>query len=215
MLLLPRPVPTPIVHFTHVNHLATVARHGLVADTVALAEGLIEVEVGNPEIKERRRRRVVPVEPGGVVGDYAPFYYAPRSPMMYSIDRGGVPTYQDGCDSLVYLVTTVERIVELQLRVLFTDRNAVLAIARFSDDLSSLDQLVDWALMRATMWNNTAERPDRMELRMAECLVHRRVPWEAMTEVVARNSACAEAARGALATVGSLTTVNVRPGWYF
>jgi hypothetical protein len=67
---LPRPAPTPVLHFTHVDHLPTIARTGLVADTVAQASGLLAVEIGNNEIKASRRRRSVPVPPGGVVADY-------------------------------------------------------------------------------------------------------------------------------------------------
>lgn len=211
-----RPFPTPIVHFTHVDHVATIASRGLVADNTARAEGLLTVEVGSHQIKERRRQRGVPIEPGGVVADYVPFYYAPRSPMMFVIDRGGVPTYTEGCDSLVYLVTTVERIRELAVPTLFTDRNAVLAVTEFSDDVEALGELIDWTLMKSQMWSNTPDEPDRKERRMAECLAHLRVPWAAIAEVVTRTPACASAARSALTSVGTITTpVIVRPGWYF
>ncbi len=62
-------------------------------------------DVGNQGIKARRSRRAVPVGPGGVVADYAPFYFAPRSPMMFAIEHGNVPTYSSGCDELIYLVS--------------------------------------------------------------------------------------------------------------
>ena len=93
-----RPQPTFVVHFTSVDHLGSIATEGLLADTGAQAQGVLEVEIGNTDIKARRARREVPVAPNGVVADYVPFYFAPRSPMMYSIHRGNVPTYQDGCD---------------------------------------------------------------------------------------------------------------------
>ena len=128
-----------MLHFTHVDHLVAVAQHGLLSDTVARACGLLTNEVGNREIKERRRRRVVPIAPGGVVADYVPFYFAPRSPMMYSIHRGNVPEYPDGIEPLVYLVTTIERLFVLGCAVLTTDRNAVLGYAEFHRGLDSLD----------------------------------------------------------------------------
>lgn len=115
----------------------------------------------------------------------------------------------------MYLVSTVERLRSLGLATLFTDRNAVLAVAEFVADLPRLDDAVDWELMTATMWKNTPEQPDRRERRMAECLIHERVPWEAFTEVVARTRACAVTARAALTTVGTSTPVVVRPDWYF
>ncbi len=210
-----RPTPTQVFHFTHLEHVATVVQHGLLSDTAARERGVLRAEVGNHEIKSRRRERVVRLGAGGVVADYVPFYYAPRSPMMYVIDRGGVPTYDGGCDDLVYLVSTVERLIDLDLRPLFTDRNAVLALAAFTDDVAKLDRLIDWSLMRATMWANTSAEPDRKERRMAECLVHACVPWEAFSEVVTKTRACAALVTQALSTVGSSTPVHVRPDWYF
>lgn len=210
-----RPRPVPVVHFTHVGHLATVVRRGLVSDSVARREGLIGVEVGDHAVKARRRRRVVPAAPGGVVADYVPFYYAPRSPMMYVIDRGGVATYTGGCDDLVYLVTTAERLAEFCAGVVFTDRNAAVRTAEFTTDPDRLDDLIDWPLMRATMWNDTPDLPDRKERRMAECLVHERVPWEAFTQIGVKSDACARLARTALAPVGCSVPIVVRRGWYF
>lgn len=213
---MPRPVPTPVFHFTHVEHLAHVIDRGLLSDNEAQEEGLLAVEIGNTGIKERRRRRTVPLFPFGAVADYVPFYFAPRSPMMYSIHCGNVPTYRDGCDRLVYLVTTLERLAEMGLDVLLTDRNAVLDFADFMVfDNGGQDDFIDWDLMRAQYWNNTAQWPDRRERRMAECLVRPRVPWEAFGEVVARNPAVAGEAAQAIALARSTTPVSVRPGWYF
>jgi hypothetical protein len=74
----PSPSPKLIMHFTHVSHIAAIAADGLLSDTAAQATASFKVEVGNAGIKEQRRRRPVPVAPGGVVADYAPFYYAPQ-----------------------------------------------------------------------------------------------------------------------------------------
>lgn len=210
-----RPRPTVAVHFTHVSHLATIVERGLLADSVAQAEGLLSVEVGNVGIKDARRRRPVPIPPGGVVADYVPFYLAPRSPMMFAIHKGNVPTYTGGCDDLVYLVTTVENLVAGGAPVLFTDRNAVLAVAAFFGDVEHADGAIDWPLMRDQYWSNTAEDPDRVERRMAECLVHRRVPWQAFTELVTKDQRCATTARAVLGNLSVDTPVTVRPAWYF
>jgi hypothetical protein len=204
-----------ILHFTHVAHLGAIARDGLLADTSAQHAASFQIEVGNHGIKDARRRRKVLLPPGGVVADYAPFYYAPRSPMMSAIENGRVPTYTDGCDELVYLVSSVERLVELDLPVLFTDRNAVLDIATYTSDPAELDELIDWSLMHAKYWGSTPEQPDRRERRMAECLVHGQLPWEAVHYVVTRNKACATRAEQELAAVGASARMVVRPGWYF
>jgi hypothetical protein len=117
------------MHFTHISHLTAIAQTGLLADSAAQTSSSFKVEAGNVSIKEQRRNRPVPVPPGGVIADYAPFYFAPCSPMMSAIANGKVPTYQGTCDELVYLVGSVERIIDLRLPTVFTDRNAVLRVA--------------------------------------------------------------------------------------
>lgn len=196
-----RPKPTRLYHFTHIEHLESIVARGLVSDSMAQASGLVSVDVGNQGIKERRRRRTVPIEPGGVVADYVPFYFAYRSPMMFTIAGGNVPTYTRGCDDLVYLVTTIERLVKLGSSLVYTDRNATLRIATFTDDVARLDGLIDWQLMRQRMWNSTPDQLDRQERRMAECLAYQRVAWEAFQEVVTRTPSCAKRACQLLATV--------------
>lgn len=211
---MPRPAPVRVLHFTHIDHLAAVIKHGLLSDTAAQTRSLVSAEVGNRSIKARRRNRAVPLPPGGVVADYAAFYFAPRSPMLYAIDRGNVPEYAGGTDPLVHLVTTVERLLGLGCTVLTTDRNAVLGVATFYEGIEGLEE-VDWQIMRATMWNNTVEEPDRMERRMAECLVHEVVPWEAFTELHVRSDVRQAQAEALLGAAGVRTPVLVTPDWYF
>lgn len=200
------------MHFTHIDHLPSIIFGGLVADTVA-QDGLLTMEAGEPSIKERRRRRQVPIPPGGVVGDYAPFYFAPRSPMMYSISHGNVPSFEGHHNDLIYLATTTQVLVDRGLTLLFSDRNAVLGYAKFGPEASS-DQLVDWDLMQETWWHNTPEEPDRKERRMAECLVWKSVPFDCFPYIAAHGETQATKVNTILAQAGRNVAVGVRPDWY-
>jgi len=44
--------------------------------------------IGNPDLIDKRSRRVVPIPPGGTLSDYVPFYFTPFSMMMYNIKTG-------------------------------------------------------------------------------------------------------------------------------
>lgn len=138
-----RPVPTPLYHFTPIDHLATIIERGLLCDTQAAALGLQSIDVGNRGIKAQRRSRAVRAGPRGMVADYAPFYFAPRSPMMSAIHHGRVPEYMGGTESLVYLVTSVEQLMGLGLSLVFTDRNAVLGHAHHTTDPAELEEIID------------------------------------------------------------------------
>lgn len=181
---------TPVFHFTHIDNLTTIAASGLQCDTRIQTANILQQEVGNQGIKSMRRAREVPVPPGGVVADYVPFYFAPRSPMMYAIHMSNVPTYRDGCDEIVYLCSTLGRLRAVGSTLLLTDRNAALAHASLAFDAEDLD--IDWPLMGERSWKNTPEYPDRREKRMAECLAHEFVAPQAIAAVAVKSQAIAD-----------------------
>lgn len=214
---MPRPDPTKLYHFTRVEHLVTIVESGMLCDRQAQAQGLLSIEVGNVGIKARRAERAVLVPPGGSVADYVPFYFAPRSPMMYAISRGNVPGYTQGTGRLIYLATTVESLLEAGLDPVITDRNAVLDYSAFIQlrDEEPIDGFVDWDLMDEQFWFDTETYPDRRERRMAECLVPGAVPWEAIQFVGARSKDVLTEVQVILDDAPFVPSVGIRLAWYF
>jgi hypothetical protein len=214
-----------LFHFTHIDNLPSLLQAGaLLSDTTVTAHGLLSNEAGDPEIKQRRRERPVTCPPGGVVGDYVPFYFAARSPMMYKLWRGGVPTFTGDQRDLVYLVSHVDRIVDSGLQFVISDRNAAKALADFTDDVTVLGDLtsaaprsefIDWPLMKATMWSNTAADGERMERRMAELLVLDAVPFELLEVAAVQSDRHKARVEQLFASVGFGLQVVTRPDWYY
>lgn len=211
-----RPSQRLIMHFTHVNNLP-----GILSAGCLQADGLVErgsslvTEAADLDIKARRRAVPVPLPPYGTVADYVPFYFAPRSPMLFALAKGRVPTYTEGQDPLIYLVTTVEAVTAAGLRSVFSDGNCAAAITQVYADLNRLDSVIDWQLMQATMWNNTANDPDRKRRRQAEFLVHERVPASCLAGIVVRKQPMREHVGRIVAAHGSALPVRVQPSWYF
>ena len=46
------------------------------------------MEIGNPDLIDKRTHRIVPAPPGGTLSDYVPFYFTLYSPMLYNIKTG-------------------------------------------------------------------------------------------------------------------------------
>ncbi len=88
--------------------------------------------LADSSIKSRRTTIAVGCGPGGVVGDYVPFYFAPRAPMLFRLHREHAEGYGDGQRALVYVVATTERLVEAGLQCVFSDGNAAHGLTRFS-----------------------------------------------------------------------------------
>lgn len=214
-----------LFHFTHLDNLPTVLDVGaLLSDSAVCAGELLQHEAADPAIKQRRRTYQVTCGLRGVVADYVPFYFAARSPMMYKLWMGGVPSFTGDHRELVYFVTDVGSVLEAGLPFVISDRNAAVAIAEFTTEVAALgdldatsphSQFVDWPLMNARQWNSTPDDPDRMERRMAEFLVHERAPLELMLGIAAYSEAQKATVKRLFEEAGRSVRVETRPGWYY
>jgi hypothetical protein len=205
-----------IMHFTHISNLPGIFTSGsLQADNLVDRSFALQVEAADLEIKTVRKSMQVPLAPYGCVADYVPFYFAPRSPMLYKLHKGGVPNYSGGQDPLVYLLSSAEAVAASGALFVFSDGNCASTVTSFNGDLSQIESVVDWEVMRAQMWANTADDPDRKRRRMAEFLVHQRIPIEAFSEIVVRHVTLKKQVEGLLASYGVDLPVSIKPGWYF
>jgi hypothetical protein len=204
-----------IMHFTHISNLPGIFASGsLEADNLVDRSSALQVEAADLEIKTVRKSMQLPLAPYGCVADYVPFYFAPRSPMLYKLHKGGVPNYSGGQDPLVYLVSSAEAVAASGALFVFSDGNCASTVTSFEGDLSQIESVVDWEVMRAQMWANTADDPDRKRRRMAEFLVHQRIPIECLSEIVVHVT-MKKQVEGLLASYGVDLPVSIKPGWYF
>jgi hypothetical protein len=112
-------------------------------------------------------------------------------------------------------VSSTDQAAAAGLSCLFSDGNCASPLTQVSDDLALLDSVVDWEIMTARMWANTPDDQDRMRRRMAEFLVHRRVPVACIAQIVVRHETMKRQVDAILAAHGSEIPVLVRPWWYF
>jgi hypothetical protein len=80
------PAQPKVYHITHVDNLPGIlAEGGLWSDAVMLVRSGPAEGIGMGQIKERRLALPVRCHPGDHVGDYVPFYFCPRSIMLYLV----------------------------------------------------------------------------------------------------------------------------------
>jgi hypothetical protein len=202
----------PIYHFTDVDNLGAILNSGSLkchraAPTV--------VDVGNQSIKGNRQTIEVDCGRGGKVCDYVPFYFATRSPMLYSIICGNVDGVSSDQSRLLYFVSSTEAAYDAGLDCVFTDGNAAVSITSFDSDPNNLATLVDWEVMKLRIWKNTDEDPDRRRRRMAEFLIHDSVPLGLFTEIGVVSSEVEGEIASIVAEAGWDIAVRRRSGWYF
>ncbi len=136
--------------------------------------------------------------------------------MLFSIHKGNVPSYRDGQDPVVYLVTTLAVVRATGNPAVFTEGNAGAAFVKFhKDEPTSLESAIDWALMKERYWFDTPEDPTRANRRQAEFLVHKAVPLDAIQNIVVRNEARANEVREISRRFGVSIPVMVYNNWYY
>lgn len=172
------------------------------------------VNIGNPELIDRRRVRRVPIEPGGTLGDYVPFYFTPCSPMLYNITTGYGGIHRRENSEIVVFVSSLRKLAQMAVPFVFTDRHAYLKIARFANDVSQLD-MVDWKLLRSRDFQRNPENPESFERYQAEALVHRHLPVKGLEGLACYNEDILKEVQ-ALATDSDLQMhIAIREEWYF
>lgn len=82
---------------------------------------------------------------------------------------------------------------------------------------AALPSHVDLPLMeqKIKMWMSTPEDPDRMRRRMAEFLVHERLPLWLVSGIGVYSRAVRDAVLSVANELGMNVTAAIRPGWYF
>jgi hypothetical protein len=197
-----------------VDNLESIARSGeLRCDSICGQSGCTRVSIAYAGLKGRRSSTHVSVATGGVLSDYVPFYFAPRSPMLYASYCDMVPGYADGQDPIVHLVSCVEALA-VEGRFVITDGHAVMPVSSQFDTLAGLDE-IDWSIMRAKYWRDTDDDGDRKRRRQAEFLVHGCVPFSAVRQIGAMTQDAADRVAAALRGSPNTPDIVVRRDWYY
>jgi hypothetical protein len=175
---------TAIYHITHLRNLPGIIALGcLCCDSKRGAQNVNCVSIAHQHIKDRRARKRITVGPGGFVAEYVPFYFAPLSPMLYTIHRGNVAGYDGGQTKVVYLVSSVERVLADGYPYCFTDGHAEMGPTLCYDDWYANKDKVPWNVMSSRYWNDTPAEPDRKRQRQAEFLIRDTFPWSAIETI--------------------------------
>ena len=213
----PIPAAPKIYHITHVDNLASIIADGaLYSDAVMIQRSDVHATIGMSEIKTRRLRLAVDCHHGTRVGDYVPFYFCPRSVMLYVIHCANHPelSYRGGQEPIVHLEMNLHAVVDWadaeDGRWAFSLSNAGAVYAEFRASLPELDQ-INWTVVAARDWRD----PDIKENKQAEFLVHEAVPWYLVSRIGVRNLEIKNRAEAIIADAAHQPIVLIKSDWYY
>ena len=152
--------------------------------------------------------------PGLFVGECVPFYFCPRSVMLYLFYKGDNLDleYRGGQNPIVHLEASLYETIawaeQNGKRWAFTTSNAG---SLFFEDYADLEQLdkIDWAVVVANNWQG------RQDKKQAEFLVEYKLPWNLITRIGVKSNETRQLVLEAMEGSTHRPPVETRPAWYY
>jgi hypothetical protein len=213
------PVPTipKIYHIVHIDRLPSIIADGCLWCDAEIAKRTAPgTTIGMDSIKQRRLKLPISSHTHLHVGDCVPFYFCPRSVMLYLIYKSNHPemTYRGGQGPIVHLEADLHAAVawtkKSRSRWAFTLSNAG---ANYFEDRGNLAHLneIDWDAVKAKLWSVSSVK----EHKQAEFLMENHFPWHLFGRIGVHSRAIYQQVVNALPANGHRPQVEVQPEWYY
>lgn len=216
------PESPKIYHIVHADRLASILADGcLWSDAEALRRTSPGTTIGMSAIKQRRLNENVLYSHFGLrVGDCVPFYFCPRSIMLFLINQANHPDldYRGGQGPILHLQADLKATVawaETQAkRWAFTLSNAGSRYFEDRADLAQLDE-INWSAVNARQWSGLGVDGSVKEGKQAEFLVEEHFPWPLVERIGVRSQAIYQQVTDLLAAKQHRPPVAILPEWYY
>ena len=216
------PAQPKLYHIVHVDRLPSILQSGgLLCDAVMATRAATGTVIGMASIKRRRLHELTLVShPGLHVGACMPFYFCPRSIMLFLLHKGNHEEliYRDGQNPIVHLqadlYATVDWATRTQRRWAFTLSNAG---ASYFEDRADLAQLheINWKAVETNSWSGKGIDSSIKEGKQAEFLVEHDIPWQLIERIGVCSQGTQQLALDYLADQAHKPPVQIKRDWYY
>jgi hypothetical protein len=145
------------------------------------------INIGDSNLIAKRNDYEVPIPPAGTLGQYVPFYFAGRSPMLLNIKTGYRGMTQRAQDEIVYFVCKLTEIINSCNEWVYTDGHAKDKLTEFFNNIGLIEDVIDWNIVKERWWTPTEEDLDRQRRKQAEFLVKSHVPVSCIEGIIVKN----------------------------
>ena len=205
-----------IYHIVHIDKLQSIINSGgLLSDSEVIRQGLNGTNIGMNSIKQRRLKELtLSTYPDLFVGQCVPFYFCPRSVMLYMMHMGNSPdiTYQGGQDSIIHLEADLMNSIAWAnsngKRWVFTSSNAGSRYFEDTNDIANISRL-NWNAINARYWNDVVEE------KQAEFLCEHSFEWSLIHRIGVSNQTVYQQVLNIINNSYHKPYVEVKNDWYY
>lgn len=191
----------------HYKNLSYILKHGFCTKDSPKADPNY-ISIGDPLlIKSRRIHDVLVNPPNGTLGEYIPFYFGSRSPMLYNIYKGyGVKQFPQ--EEIIYLCCKLQDIIESEYEWCFTDGHAKTKTTEFFNNINYLER-INKQDVDATYWIANEKDKDIRRKKQAEFLVKSELNANFISIIVTYN----ENMKNIVTELVKNTNLNIKVGY--
>ncbi len=219
---MPIPAELKIYHIVHVDRLPSIIADGCLWSDAEVARCASPgTGIGMNHIKHRRLTvNKLASHPDLFVGGCVPFYFCPRSIMLYLIYQANHPEldYRGGQGPIIHLEADLRQTVtwaeERGQRWAFTLSNAG---AYYFEDRCDLGQLreINWAAVQNNGWGYQGVAQSVREGKQAEFLIEAQFPWDLVSHIGVWSQQVHDQVSTALQATAHRPPIEIRPAWYY
>ena len=171
------------MRLVHIDNIPHILKHGIVHSKSRFADPNY-ISIGDKTLIASRRDYTIPGT-NLLLGDFIPFYFGPRSPMLFEIQKGFNNVVRRNPQELVYCIIMIDDVINNSLDGFFTDGHAKNAMTKFYSNtlLPVLNDYVSYDDVYEAYWgtayDNTGEtkRKKSAELLLKEDISPELIKW--------------------------------------
>lgn len=204
-----------LYRMTHIENIPHILQYGIVHQSSPNRNPNF-ISIGDKSLIDFRSTKTIYTQNNYIVlGDYIPFYFGIRMPMLYVIQHGGnFVEKARKAEEIVYIAVSLKQIIEQGLSFYFSDGHATDSLTTFYDitSVSKLPSIIDWNAVKSTYWSGDGIETDLKRRKQAEFLVKEDIPIKCIIGFGCFN----DSAKSKLISMGiEESTIKIIPQAYY
>ncbi len=175
-----------IYRMTHKKNIPHILQFGITHKTSSNANSEF-ITIGDLSLINTRESKKIIVDNGQIptpaaseitLGDYIPFYFGIKMPMLYVMQNGGnFVAKATPAQDIIYLVCSLKKVIEAGGEYYFSDGHATDRLTSFYDHtrLQQLPEIIDWGSIKSSYWGGQ-DNLNIKRKKQAEFLVAKDIP---------------------------------------
>jgi hypothetical protein len=169
-----------LYRMTHIFNIPHILQYGIVHRNSANASSNY-VAIGDVTLINTRNSKHIIINNGNIsnmvgkviLGDFIPFYFGVRMPMLYVVQHGGNFVAQATLpENIIYLTCLLSDIIQSGYLYYFSDGHATDSLTSFYDNtqIANLPNIIDWVAIESQYWGGE-DNLDLKRKKQAEFLI--------------------------------------------